>query len=127
MDELREIFSDYPEFSPDVDNYVRQNCRYMNVEYLSNFINGVSLTILLFNIRSCNKNFDQFISTFCNYFSHFTCIILTETWLSKERDTVFHIDGFYSVDLYRNNYGGGIKIFVKKTLFSLKYLVILIC
>ena len=118
MDELREIYSDYPEFSPDVDNYVRQNCRYMNVEYLSNFINGVSLTILLFNIRSCNKNFDQFISTFCNYFSHFTCIILTETWLSKERDTVFHIDGFYSVDLYRNNYGGGIKIFVKNSIQS---------
>ena len=118
MDELRDVLSDYPEFSPDVDNYVRQNCRYIDVECLANLVNGISLTILLFNIRSCNKNFDQFISTFCDYFSHFTCIILTETWLSKDRDTIFNIDGFYSVDLYRNNYGGGIKIFVKNNVQS---------
>ena len=27
MDELLDVFSDYPEFNPDVDNYVRPNYR----------------------------------------------------------------------------------------------------
>ena len=113
MDGLSDVTCDYPEFVPDVDDYLPSSCSYMNVECLSNIINGVSLTILLLNIRSCRKNSDEFISTFFNYFSHFTCIIFTETWLSKDCDTVFNIDGFYCIDLYRNNYGGGIKIYVK--------------
>ena len=118
MDELLDVFSDYPEFDPDVDNYVRPNCKYMNVECLSDFINGISLTILMLNIRSCNKNFDQFISTFCDYISYFTCIILTETWLTKDCDAVFNIDGFYCIDQYRNNYGGGIKLYVRNCMQS---------
>lgn len=103
----------YPEFIPEVDNYVQPNCQYLSVEGLSHYINGVSLSILMLNIRSCCKNFDQFISTFCNYLKFFTCIILTETWLTQDRDNIFNIHGFYCADLYRNNYGGGIKIYVK--------------
>ena len=90
----------------------------MNVECLSDFINGISLTILMLNIRSCNKNFDQFISTFCDYISYFTCIILTETWLTKDCDAAFNIDGFYCIDQYRNNYGGGIKVYVRNCMQS---------
>ena len=90
----------------------------MNVECLSDFINGISLTILMLNIRSCNKNFDQFISTFCDHISYFTCIILTETWLTKDCDAVFNIDGFYCIDQYRNNYGGGIKLYVRNCMQS---------
>lgn len=118
MDELRDVFVDYPEFIPDVDDYIRPNCKYANVECLSDFINGIPLTILMLNIRSCNKNFDQFLSTFCNYISSFTCIILTETWLSEYRDNIFNIDGFYCIDLYRNNYGGGIKVYLKNFIKS---------
>ena len=44
----------------------------------------------MLNIRSCHKNFDQFLSIFADYISQFTCIIFTETWLSKERDNVFN-------------------------------------
>ena len=118
MDELLGVFSDFPEFNPDVDNYVRPNCKYMDVECLSNFINGISLTILMLNIRSRNKNFDQFISTFSDYISYFTCIIWTETWLTKDCDAVFNIDGFYCIDQYRNNYGGGIKVYVRNCMQS---------
>ena len=118
MDELLDVFSDYPEYNPDVNNYVRPNFRYMNVECLSDFINGSSLTILMLNIRSCNKNFDQFISTFCDYISYFTCIVLTETWLTKDCDALLNINGFYCIDQYRSNYGGSIKVFVRKCMQS---------
>ena len=72
----------------------------------------------MLNIRSCNKNFDQFISAFCDYISYFTCIILTETWLTKDCDAVFNIDSFYCIDQYRNNYGRGIKVHVRNCMQS---------
>ena len=114
MDEVTGDFLNYPEFIPDVDNYLQPNCRYLNVEYLSDFVNGITLSILMLNIRSCCKNFDQFISTFCNVISSFTCLILTETWLTQDRDNVFNIPGFHCINLYRNNQGGGIKIYFKE-------------
>ena len=115
MDVLTGDFCNYPEFIPDVDNYLQPNCRYLNVEYLSDIVNGISLSILMLNIRSCCKNFDQFVSTFCNVISYFSCIILTETWLTQVRDNAFNIPGFHCVNLYRNNLGGGIKIYVKES------------
>ena len=104
---------DYPEFIPDIDNYIKPNCRYLDIECISEYVNGVSLSILMLNIRSCCKNFDQFILTFCNFISYFTCIILTETWLTQDRDNVFDSQGFHCANLYRNNKGGGIKIYLK--------------
>ena len=115
MDVITTDSFNYPEFIPDVDNYFKPNCMYLNVENLSDYVNGVSLSILMLNIRSCCKNFDQFISTFCSFISYFTCIILTETWLTYERDNVFDIHGFHCVNLYRNNVGGGIKIYLKNS------------
>ena len=113
MDDVFENSFNYPEFFPEVDNYVQPHCQYLNVECLSHYINGISLSIIMLNIRSCCKNFDQFVSTFCNYIKLFTCIILTETWLTQDRDNIFNIQGFHCINLYRNNYGGGIKVYVK--------------
>ena len=113
MNVLNAEYFDYPEFIPDVDDYLHPNFRYLNVDNLSDFVNGVSLSIFMLNIRSCCKNFDQFILTFCNFLSFFTCIISTETWLTQDRDNVFNICGFHCVSLYRNNQGGGIKIYIK--------------
>ena len=109
MEELQ----DYPEFIPDIDNFVKPNCQYLNVDCLSQYINGISMYILMVNIRSCSKNFDDFISVFCKYLSYFTCIIMTETWLTQDRDNIFSIQGFQCINLYRNNYGGGVKIYIK--------------
>ena len=103
----------YPEFNPEVENFEKPNCHYLNVDCLSRYVDGISMSILMINIRSCSKNFDQFISVFCKYLTYFTCIILTETWLTQDRDNIFSIPSFRCVDLYRNNYGGGIKIYVK--------------
>ena len=59
MDVLTGDFCNYPEFIPDVDNYLQPNCRYLNVEYLSDIVNGISLSILMLNIRRCCKNFEM--------------------------------------------------------------------
>ena len=65
-----------------------------------------------------SKNFDNFLSNFCNYLSYFSCIILIETWLSCDRDNVFNISGFYCHNLYRDQYGGGIKLYLKSEIKS---------
>ena len=69
-------------------------------------------------IRSCKKNFNNFIANFSNCINKFSCIIFTETWLSEDRDKVFSIPGFYCCNLYRNQYGGGIKLYLKNDIKS---------
>ena len=113
-----DVFENYPEYVPDVDNYVSTNCSYVNVENLSQIICSLSLSIFMLNIRSCRKNFDHFIANFFHCIKSFSCIILTETWLSGERDKIFGIPGFYCCNLYRNHYGGGIKVYLKNCIKS---------
>ena len=60
-------FANFPEYVPDVVNYVAPNCVYLNVDDLSPFICSLSLSILMLNIRSLKKNFDNFIATFYDY------------------------------------------------------------
>ena len=48
----------------------------------------------------------------------FTCMIFTETWLTPERDKIFNIPGFYCYDIYRNQYGLGIKMYLKDCIQS---------
>ena len=76
----------------------------------------MSFAVLMINIRSCRKNFSQFIAYFCNVLSYFSCIILTETWLTEHIDNVFNIPGFYCFNLYRNNFGGGIKMYFRNSI-----------
>ena len=110
---IDENLVNYPTFVPDVDNYMHSNCKYFAVDELSPLIYGVSFSILMLNIRSCRKNFDHFLATFCNYLSYFSCIIFIETWLTCDRDNVFDISGFCCFNLYRDQYGGGLKLYLK--------------
>ena len=80
-----DYFDDYPEFVPDLENYVSPNCVYLNADDLSPLICSLSLSILMLNIRSCKKNFDSFIANFYNCINSFSCMIFTETWLSEDR------------------------------------------
>ena len=113
MDGVGVDFVDYPQYMPDLDNYVQPNCSYLNVDDLYQIVCGLSLSILMFNIRSCKKNFDNFMANFDRCIKYFSCIVFTETWLSPERDRIFDIPGFYCQNLYRNQYGGGIKLYIK--------------
>ena len=115
---MADDFLIYPEYVPDIENYVAPNCMYLNVDDLSPFICSLSLSILMLNIRSLRRNFDNFIAHFYNYVESFSCIIFTETWLSEDRDRIFNIPGFYCCNLYRNHHGGGIEIYIKNCIQS---------
>ena len=82
-------FVDYPEYVPDLDNYVQPNCSYLSVEDLYHYICSLSLSIFMLNIRSCKKNFNDFMANFVNCIKYFSCIIFTETWLSQDSDKIF--------------------------------------
>ena len=43
----------------------------------------------------------------------FTFIVLTETWLTLDCNKAFNIPGFYSLNLHRYQYGGGLRLYVK--------------
>ena len=102
-----------PEYVPDLENYIPAGCTYIGVDELSTLISSLSLSIFMLNIRSCFKNFNNFFSKLCNCLMSFTCVISTETWLTPERDKIFNIPVFYCYDIYRNQYGGGIMIYLK--------------
>ena len=103
----------YPEYIPNVDNYVPVDCKFYDLDNFLPFISMTSLNILMLNIRSCRKNFNMFLAYFFQFLTYFSCIILTETWLTEEQDNVFTIPGFYHYNIYRDHIGGGIKMFIK--------------
>ena len=43
----------------------------------------------------------------------FSFIAFTETWLTVDRDITFNLSGFNSINLYRNQYGGGLRLYFK--------------
>ena len=108
----------FPVYAPDIDNHVPSICSYIDVDELSVLISSLSFSVFMLNIRSCRKNVNNFLANFCNYFMSFTCMIFTETWLTPESDKIFSIPGFYRFDIYRNQYGGGIKMHLKECIQS---------
>ena len=106
-------FYNLPVFTPDIDNFVPPKCDYLEVKNLYPLITGLSLSILLFNIRSQKCNFNAFLSEFSNCLHLFSIIAFTETWLTADRDKAFSLPGFYSINLYRNQYGGGLRLYIK--------------
>ena len=70
-----------------------------------------SFSVLSLNIRSIRKNFSSFLSFLTLLTFKFSVIILCETWLSDGTDFGFSIDGYKSVGVNRNIFGGGIKLY----------------
>ena len=103
----------YPKFNPKVDNYVPIECKYYDYDILQCSVPKSALNLLMCNVRSCKKNFCNLFSCFSNILTYFTCIILVETWLTKDRDISYSIPGFCSHEIYRDQFGGGIKMYVK--------------
>ena len=104
--------TDLPVLTLDVEN-ILSNCDFIDLQYLCPFISSLSFTILMLNVRSIKRNFNVFLSEFCNYLKMFSIIVLTETWLTGDRDKAFNIPGFYSFNLYRNQFGGRLRLYVK--------------
>ena len=97
---------------------------YVNCSYVSpsDFKSGSadsfhgSFSLLTFNIRSCRRNFASFVTFLCGLMFKFSILVLVETWLTEGSDCAFDINGYKQVNLYRDNYGGGIKIFYDEML-----------
>ena len=63
--------NDVPVYAPNTDDWNSVNCNFVNIDNLPTLVSHISFSILMINIRSCNKNFNQFLSYFCNYISFF--------------------------------------------------------
>ena len=93
------------------------SCKLYTVDSFNHEIsNSHSIFVLNFNIRSFNRNFDEF-STFLGELKFLPDIlILTETWFSG--DSCGHIEGFSGFHCTREGgrIGGGVSIFIKNSL-----------
>ena len=94
------------------------NCRYCSIDtfkILKENFNHKGLSVVCFNIRSFDKNADEFLGYLESCEHDFDIIILTETWAKDETHTLCHITGYESVHNFRlNRRGGGVSIFVKE-------------
>ena len=95
------------------DEVPNVNCKNVPPEKFDQSLSSFrsSFSILNLNIRSCRKNFASLLSFLSMLVFKFTIIILTETWLTPDTDLGFDIDGYNQLNVYRNNHGGGIKIY----------------
>ena len=103
----------YPVFRPEIDNFNHVTCTYADIDLFCNFNVNSFFNILMFNIRSLRKNFAQFLAYYSYMFVHFSFILLTEIWLDNDSADTFVLPGFHKFDLCRNNYGGGVRLFVR--------------
>ena len=107
---------DFPTFDLEIGATNLPYCRYLDIvnEPFYEWMNNVSISLC--NIRSCRKNFLDFICYFSNVLFNYSCIVLVKTWLTQEYENVFFINGYKSFDVFRNNYGGGIRLYVKESI-----------
>lgn len=72
-----------------------------------------AFSLILINIRSIRRNFAVLSSVLSVLEFSFDIIILTETWLTRDTDYMFSIPGYNCLSVYRNQYGGGIRAYIK--------------
>ena len=113
---LNELFDYHPTFLLDIDDIQLPVCKYVDFKDIPICAPVKQFSFLLFNIRSCRKNFNDFECIFYEYFKNFSCIILTETWLTQDFEKLFSIHGFRSFNVYRAPNGGGIRLYCKNEL-----------
>ena len=93
------------------------NCNMFNVTSInSEFQNSSStnLNILCFNIRSFNKNIDEFLVFIDKLKLQFDVMILTETWLSPSTVSLGCLDGYQCFHSFRSNKNsGGVSVFIR--------------
>ena len=105
--------------SDDIDSYLTSalSCASFCLDDLNNnegLLNN-EYNILTLNIRSCNANFNEFLSLLEIIKVKFPIIILTETWIKNDLDN-FDIPGYVSFHSNRqgSRKGGGVSIFIDR-------------
>jgi len=97
----------------DVDN----RCSFYDCNGFKDIVfGGNSFNIIHMNIRSVNRNLDEFLLCLTNFKTKFSVIVLTETWLSSSSDWL-DIPGYLAFHSIRESKaGGGVSILVKDSL-----------
>ena len=113
---LNGLLNEHPTFVLDVNDVELPVCKYVDFNDINVCVPMNQFSFLLFNIRSCRKNFNEFECIFNYYFKNFSCIALTETWLTHDFEHLFFIHGFRSFNVYRTPNGGGIRLYCKNDL-----------
>lgn len=108
------------EIIDDIDDFHTAHAYYCSPESCINYIsNDLSLKIIHTNIRSINKNFNNFIATLVTTNIEFDIIILSECWL-KASGNLPQLDG-YTAHSTSNNplQNDGVVLYIKTVLNSL--------
>lgn len=80
-------------------------------------VNSDELSFIHFNIRSGVRNLDRFTRYLDSLTMNFSCIGLSETWLSEKNFDLYNIQGYTSIHAYRSKRnGGGVSIFIKDSI-----------
>ena len=100
-------------------NPLNIDCNYYDKLTLKPYIETESgLSIISANIRSANRNFDDFIGLLNSFKVKFHTIILCESWLSSESDWV-PVPGYTAFHSVRSvGRGGGVSILVDEIFAS---------
>ena len=70
-----------------------------------------SLSVMTMNAHSLSAKSTEFVSHLALLNNCISFVVVTETWLDNDKDVNLELDGYKSVCLHRNRYGGGIKVF----------------
>lgn len=88
-----------------------EQSNYFTVDSLNNFLLEYKskISVINFNIRSVNRNLDNFLALLCSININFHIMTLTETWLSSAGCS-FSVDGYHAHHTVRGVRGGGVSI-----------------
>ena len=87
----------------------------MSINYTTMLLDR--FVIICANVRSCNSNFDSLINLLESRKISFDILMLTETWLTDQSKSLYELDGYKNVSIYRiNKRGGGLRVYVKQSL-----------
>lgn len=82
---------------------------------ISNIKHSDTLSVAHLNVRSIRTGFDEFVNYIHEY--GFDVIAITETWLTAgDHNDVFYVPGYRLVRADRDERGGGVAFYVKKTI-----------
>ena len=103
---------------------------HLNFEKLSNYVDikgynsslivetgSNALSIIHFNIRSLPTNLHHLEVLLVSFTQLPDIIVLTETWLTKDKKDTINLNGYYSFNLVRDQkLHGGVSIYIKQNI-----------
>ena len=120
FENLDDIFMETGNIDPDLNlrHGVQCECKYIDQSEVDGLTNDSSLNSFgMINVRSLQRNLDDFLHLFRHVLDHVYIIGLTETWLGDRRADLYSIPGFKGSHNYHTlKLGGGVSIFVKASL-----------